>query len=330
MKKIFPWQNAVWQSLMARIHDARMPHALLLSGQKGLGKNQLAELFAKALLCYEPQPDHTACGKCSACLLYQAGTHPDFSYVTPLEDSKNIAVDQVREICRYFTLKSQYGGYKIVIISPADQMNNAAANSLLKTLEEPAGQTLLILVTDKPHALLPTIRSRCQHIKFNVPSRDQALPWLTAQLNGKHEPEHVLSLAQGSPLLALTFAEQDLIESRQDLLSDLRSLAQGKLDPVSIADKWTKYGIKPVILWLTSWVSDMVRLKFISHPSLLANKDITQYLHRFAEHLEVKALFAFFDQLVQALKLADGQANAQMLMEDILIDWSRLFERAAN
>ena len=164
----FPWQQSAWDGLMRRLGEQRLPHALLLGGGAGLGKRRLAGDLATALLCQTatgPWP----CGQCVGCTLMSAGSHPDFHEIGVEEGSRVIKVDAVRELGRSMGLKSQYGGFRVAIIAPAERMNASAANSLLKTLEEPPAGTVLILVADQPSRLPATVRSRCQRLDVHAP-----------------------------------------------------------------------------------------------------------------------------------------------------------------
>src|SRR5574343_971830 len=205
----------VWSSLLAR--RAQMPHALLLVGQKGLGKFELARRFAASLLCEAPQENGLACGKCLACNWFAQGNHPDFRLLQPdalVEDveveegkkkpSQQITIDQVRALDDFFNVGTHRGGLRIVIVNPTEAMNRSTANSLLKTLEEPPPSTLFLMVSSEPMRLLPTIRSRCQVLAVPVPSSKGAAPILAAA--GLKEPERWLALAGGSPVLAMDMA----------------------------------------------------------------------------------------------------------------------------
>src|SRR5215471_3446855 len=164
-----PWHD----SAIARLHSAweqrRWPHALLIHGAEGLGKGSLARWIARAVLCERAGDDFRPCGACTSCALFNANTHPDLQEIAPDEDKQSISVDQIRDASANLALTSYRQGYKVAIIEPAHQMTTAAANSLLKTLEEPSPRTLLILLTSRPAALLPTVRSRCQHLAIRAP-----------------------------------------------------------------------------------------------------------------------------------------------------------------
>ena len=170
-----PWHRPQWQRVERGVREGRVPHALLLRGAAGNGKARFAARLAAALLC---RSDNPPCGACASCRLCAAGSHPDRFDVTIPEDRREIVVEQIRDLVHSVGLTARLGGYKAVIVNPAEQMNRHAANTLLKTLEEPPGATVFVLVSSN-HALLPaTIRSRCQMIDFPVADRDIALKWL--------------------------------------------------------------------------------------------------------------------------------------------------------
>ncbi|MEO6697254.1 MAG: DNA polymerase III subunit delta' [Gammaproteobacteria bacterium] len=321
-QQIYPWQRSLWEDLQSLRNSQRLPHALLFKGARGLGKHHLAQRFAQALLCTQPGSDGQACCGCRNCLLYLAGNHPDFFQISPEEGGdKPIKVDQVRELNSAMTLKSHGGGYKIAIIGPAEQMNIAAANSLLKTLEEPPPQTLLMLISHNPGLLLPTIRSRCQNLHFETPPRDVALAWLSAQLGSSANGSELLSIAHGAPLTALALAASDSLKHRLALLADLERLLQKQADPVAIAAAWSQTPVAETLSQLLSWTGDMIRLRHTTEPPYLANPDLAPRLKRLAAQVELKDLYRLLDQGQDAFLLSSRPLNPQLLLEDVLLSW---------
>ena len=246
MNTLVPWLVSTFADLQQRRAKGRLAHALMFIGPAGIGKHQLAERFAQSLLCAQPHADGQPCGQCHACSLYAAGTHPDLFRLSPEEDSKNIRIDQIRALIERISLSSHYGRHKVVILNPADAMNIAAANALLKTLEEPPADTILLLITDRPSFLPATIRSRCQTLRFALPARDEAQAWLATQLGNPEEAAVLLALAGGAPLAAQDLAEEQLAR-RQEMLNGWQQLASGKVDPVKLAADWVKPGLRLAI-----------------------------------------------------------------------------------
>ena len=320
---LYPWQHDQWRRLMERLRGGSLPHALLLSGPAGLGKNGFSDALADSLLCEARRDDGTACGECRGCKLMAAGSHPDFRRVAPEEAGKQIRIDPIRELSAYLTLSSQYAGFKVAIITPAERMNVNAANSLLKTLEEPTSGSVLILVAERPVLLPATVRSRCQTVLFDRPARAEALAWLEARggsLQGSGEL--LLDLADGQPLTALELAEGGRMEARGALLEGLERLAAGRVDPLAVAAEWAKGDAKGALFWLSSWVMDMIRLKMASADTPVVNRDLAPRLRALSEPLEPKRLYQRYDQLLQATKLIQTPVNRQLLMEDLLIPWA--------
>jgi DNA polymerase III subunit delta' len=200
-----PWNQPLLDSLTRRLE--RLPHALLFYGPRGVGKLELAERASQLLLCEGAGP--RPCGACDACRWFLAGNHPDFRRVEPEvlwaekpeKPSLVIKVEQVRELADFLYVGSHRGRLRVALVHPAEDMNENAANALLKGLEEPPAGAVFILVADRPAQLLPTIRSRCVAVPVPLPPREAALEWLAGQ--GLKEPERWLAYAGGAPLLAV-------------------------------------------------------------------------------------------------------------------------------
>lgn len=322
MNSIYPWHSEQWSQLQSRIAAGRMAHGLLLTGPVGVGKRDFANAFARSVLCRQPNADHFACGVCDACLLVKAGTHPDFLTLSPPEDKIQILIDQVRELCRSLVLKSHAGGYKIAILVPADQMNSAAANSLLKTLEEPTDNTLLILISERPARLSATIRSRCQQLRFPAPPPEQGEAWLT-QNETAADPALLLRLAYGAPLHALTLAQDDTLARRLDWLNDLLKLRRGQLDPVRLATEWSSDALMRPLYWMGSYLMDAIRLNSGQHDSI-NNIDLQDKLQVMADICSPQELHQLLDHAWQNLRQAQqSSVNRQLLLEEMLIKWGR-------
>ena len=318
---LFPWHQSCWTYLNNQRIQGRLPHALLLSGAEGLGKLLFARKFAQALLCKQPRIDGMACQQCRACRLFVAETHPDLLHVTPEEEGKAIKIDQIRALIDYLELTTQYGGYKIVIFCPADQMNTYAANSLLKTLEEPVFNRLLLLISANPSRLPATIRSRCQNLQFTIPPSEQAQAWLSNHLKSGEDPSLYLSLASGAPVMAKTMATSDAPAQRQSLIQDLQALTEGG-DPVKITANWLKLGIALPLYWLYGCVADMIRLKIAGMSTHITNSDIREVLQEWADQFDILQLYSILDRTLEARRLTHTQVNDQMLLEGILLYWS--------
>ncbi len=235
------WHGTIWQGLRQRLMQGALPHAILLAGAAGLGKRALAARLAQAVLCQQPD-DGAPCGGCRACQLLAAGTHPDLH---PLNLELNtqgnlrqeIVVAQVREMSQQLSMTSQLGGRQIAVIDPADRLNRAAANALLKTLEEPARDTIMVLVADEIWRLPATVRSRCQIFTVHQPPRDVALEWLKQQ--GCDDAELALEAAGGNPGLALRWQREQLLTLYREVETDLRALSRDRAGALDVCGRWS-------------------------------------------------------------------------------------------
>lgn len=236
---LLPWLTGPWSRIAAVLEAGRLPHALLLHGPAGIGKRRLAARLAGAILCAGPHPRSRPCGTCRACRLLDAGSHPDFLRIEPEEGAANVSIEAVRGLVRQSTLSA--GGARVAIVAPAEAMTQAAANAFLKTLEEPPGNTVFVLVSDAPGRLPATIRSRCRKAAIPPPPRSEALAWLEAGT----EPERaarLLELAGGMPLAALELGCAHDDESLAGLLADTGALLAGRAEPLEVAERWRGVG----------------------------------------------------------------------------------------
>lgn len=225
MAEIFPWQTATWQFLAERYQQHRLPHAFLFAGAKGIGKSHFAHIFAELLLCQGKEADN-ACGHCKPCQLMKADANPDLMVIAGEGKHQTIKIDQIRQLVVSINKTAHFNGYRVVIIEAAHQMNQAASNALLKTLEEPPGKVIFILLTDSLSRISATIRSRCELVNFNQPRFASVKPWLEAKLENKsdnqqYSGELLFRLAQETPLTALDLLEHDALIWREKLMTDL-------------------------------------------------------------------------------------------------------------
>ena len=320
---LLPWQQQNWDHLCDYRLQNRIPQALLISGSKGLGKEQLAIHFATSLLCKEPQSNGLGCGHCDSCLLLKANTHPDFIQISPDEPGKAITIGQIRSLVTRLTLKPQFDAYRVVIINPADLMNNAAANAFLKCLEEPTERTVILLITDKPARLAATIVSRCQKLTIARPDNETAAAWLKHQAI-QEDPALLLGLAQGAPLLALHYAHEGMLHLRNDCFKAWLAIAKQRSHPVVIAEDWYKLPESPLIVWITSWIIDLIKCRYQIPAQGLYNPDLKDSLQALSQQLELKGLYKLYDLLLARRRLLDTTINKHTLYEEILIKWSEL------
>ncbi len=328
MLNIYPWQNNEWQRVLQMQRQQRLPHALLLRGSEGIGLRQFALSLAMQILCLS-NDNKEACGNCNSCRLFQAGNHPDLSLVEPDGPGKQIKIAQIRELIHYVSLKSFLSHFKIVLLEPADAMNRAAANTLLKTLEEPPGQSILLLLTYHPLRLPVTIRSRCQRIDFR-PSYDPAvLNWLEEKLPEKSDisADLLLRLSQGLPLRALSLLEDGYFTLRRQLLEDLTQARRKKgVDVVQIAAAWQGHGCENVLVCLLQLMRDMIRVKLFGRRENLSDFDAQENLQNLIKALDLSVLIHYYDFIQAKYEELVGPMNYNPLhiLEQVLLEYRKI------
>lgn len=329
-QELLPWQVPLATDLLAR-GRAGLPHALLLAGAPGIGKRILAQNLARSLLCEAPLSGGFACGTCASCGYVAAGQHPDLRTVEPLEivDDEvkildQIPVDHVRSLIRWTEVTSHRGVAKVAVIAPADLLNPAAANALLKTLEEPAPDTFLFLVTARAGRLLATVRSRCIRREVPVPDATAAQAWLAAQ--GVDSPAALLAQAGGAPLGALA-----LLDVQQERAHWLAALAKPRTLPTvtlaarieSASKEERKAMLALVIDWLAAWVVDLARVA--AGGQALRNPDHAAALQALAPTVAPVALFRYHRSLLEQRDLVAHPLAPRLVAETLLFRYRELF-----
>lgn len=258
-----PWLFPVMEHFIAQLLDERFPSAVLLSGPEGVGKIQLAEAIAAALLCRPAREAKTGkvalpCGECKSCRLMSGQTHPDFLEVVPEETGKMIKVDQVRSLTDFVYARPQIAPRRVVLLHPAEAMNLNASNALLKTLEEPSPDTFLILVSSHPARLLPTIRSRCLKTNLTLPTSEVARRWVSERWTGEGV-DRALANAHGAPLRALEALEGGDEDQRLAVLEAWKNVLSGTQDVFATAEDWSKLEPEKLLDWLMSTLHGQAR-----------------------------------------------------------------------
>jgi DNA polymerase-3 subunit delta' len=340
---LYPWQTAPWQQLQQM--RERLPHAILLHGPEGIGKTLFAERFAQALLCQSTLADGQPCGSCNSCGWFSQYSHPDYRRVRPeaLEDdeggeseegaepaegkkskatktpSKEIKIDQIRALADFMNVSTHRQGMRVVVLYPAEALNSAAANALLKTLEEPPPQTVFLLVSNSLERLLPTILSRCRKFALALPAVDAALAWLQAR--EIKDADVWLAEQGGAPLAAYAAAAGDTREVMDEFL---RALCRPDIDTaLKTADKLQKMPVVELVAWLQRWLYDVLSQKLC---------DRIRYYPRYRKELAVLAGKAEITALLHALKavserraIAEHPLAAKLFIEDMLLNYARVF-----
>lgn len=324
--EVMPWAEPLWQRLVTQARDQRLPHALLISGHTGIGKNEFVLALAHWLLCHQPQVLRP-CGQCRSCQLLSSNSHPDLVVLQPEEAGKPIKVDQIRELTQFLHATAQQGGCRLVIMEPAEAMNISAANALLKSLEEPGQNTYLLLVSHQPGQLMPTIRSRCQRIDFPRPTMVVATEWLCQRLGlGDDKAEQLLRIAQYAPLQAADLYEGEQMQLRARLMKGLADILRGRENPLELAAALQKEDLLLLLDWMHSLVADIARLHTGAEASSLTNRDMLSMLRAIADKTRAEPLFAFAD-LLQSERVSLMERynpNRQLLLEALFMRWISL------
>ncbi|HDZ46003.1 hypothetical protein LCGC14_0053830 [marine sediment metagenome] len=320
---VMPWHQATWQHLTRLADSGRMPHALLIHGAHGVGKQQLAEALIARTLCANPQDQ--ACGHCHSCAMLASGYHPDLLRVSPEEGKRQIRIDPIREVNRFVSQTAQQGGYRVIVISPAEAMNIAAANALLKSLEEPGDKTLFILLSDVPSRMLATIRSRCQQWSLPSVAFDACRSWLIEQLNSVEEAHFWWQVAGGLPLLAVELAAPDERALRHQIHDSFEQLVRGA-EPVSEAARLDRQAIDAILWYGIAWLEDLIRLGLSGQAAVLHNPDLEPLYRQAVKNGRVQDWFRLLDYAREQRRLlaVGANPNPQLVLEAWLVRWAAL------
>lgn len=315
--KVLPWHQQAWARWVETHQRGRLAHAYLLHARPGFGRDEFARTFVAGLLCAHPLSDGHACGVCARCGWYQAQSHPDVLEVHPSGASETITVDSIREAANFMTLSAQENSWKTVLVFRAERLNTFAANSLLKTLEEPPARGLLVLMADTPTTVLATLRSRCQLMDVGHCDLNTAQAWLAPQLGPEFDANLLLGLTQGAPAAALELAQSNTLDLRQQLVSEYDTLMRQRGDPMVAAAAWLTRDVVATLGWLRSWYADMIRM-VLAPGTALYNPDIQPVLAAIAPRIPVRRLFVDYDSICQALRLHRTNVNTHLVLEDLL------------
>ncbi len=331
IREIYPWQFSNWQQLMS--DKKRLPHALLLRGQSGIGKLDFAISFSRALLCEQIKPSYQSCGVCPSCGWFEQDNHPDFRLISPEQDvSKDdeintkstkkrtqIVIEQIRGLSDFLSLSSHKSdGLRIVLIHPAEGLNAAAGNALLKVLEEPPPNVIFILVAHQAYKILPTIMSRCQKIDMPVPSTEEAISWMKQE--GIQNSEVLLSYAGGSPLIAVD-VEEGVLAS----IEIYKLLALGsKSDIFQLSTVCLGLGMENAISALQKWSYDLLLCHFTQ--KVRYHQDQEGTVRKLVQQLILPQLLNFQKMLGNAKKSANHPLNNELQLERLFLHYTQIFK----
>lgn len=317
--------------LTTLLRKGRIPHALAFTGIEGIGKQTTARTFAMACNCADPQPypglasvapperEVNPCGKCRTCRRILADQHPDILHLRPTGDLIRIAV--IRDLIQRLALKPYEQGKRVVTIADAHTMNPEAGNALLKLLEEPPANTLLILTTAQMADLLPTIASRCQQIRFRPLQRDDLMDLLTADGGlTVEEAAAAAALSGGSYTRALMMASAEWLPVRRWLAGEITRLGERATTvQLALAEKLAagKSQLPDVLMWLLSWYRDLIVFPF--QPDQVVNGDLDQQIRAAAAGKDPLSLINNMKAVQAALKALQENANPRLTMETLVL-----------
>lgn len=302
-----PWLLPLRERIKAATRGGRLPHALLIHAPQGVGAESLAVWISWFALCTDQAA--APCGVCADCRLFRSGNHPDFSWITREQDAKQLQIGQIRELGERLALKSYRGGRKVAVIAPADLMNPNAANALLKTLEEPPPETLLILCAARPSRLPATVVSRCQRLAVPLPKRDVALQWLNTANSEVEDWGELLEFAAGAPLRAWRMQAGGFLEFNQEMAASVSALANRTLDIPATADRWARDMLENRLAWIETWITKSVRAEYLQPTPLHSQHGIRK----------IRGLYGLLDR-VRVLKLElSTSLNMQLAAEELLL-----------
>lgn len=282
---------AQWHLLQNALMQNRLSHAYLLSGMEDIGKIDFAHAFAKQILCEKKN----TCGQCRACLLMKSETHPDFLIIQPEEKKHSIKIDQIRLLSEKLSRTSLMGGYQVVLISPADAMPVQAANALLKTLEEPTGKVVFLLIDHQQHYLPTTILSRCQRIYFQSDKKVKS------------------------------FVEKEHGQLRDKIIRHIELISIKKINPIVMDAQWQKNAevILKLLLLICIDISRLQQQVSVEH---LINVSCEQKLNFVSNQISPIKLQLFMTKLLEKLSYFSRgiNLNQQLCLEDMFIEWEKL------
>ena len=313
---VYPWQTQVWETLTQRF--PKMGHGILFYGKQGCGKQAFAQHFVAWVLCLNQQPN-AACGECSSCLWLKSDTHPNYVYVSTDDDNKKqnakIKIEKIRDLQPF--VQQTVEGWRIIVIDPAEALNIASANALLKTLEEPGERVMIILLADHYLKLPATIRSRLQHFALDRVTDTQASNYLQSHLDVSvhHQISLLMALSNDMPLQAVELAQSEWFKRRADFLVDWQKLVVQKNMPMQIASKWNKELIfSDFIVMFEYLLSDCICVKLNQQ---IKNTDLDFTI--LSAQYSLESLFELYAEIQQFKQLVEQNVQTNLVIDQLFI-----------
>lgn len=314
--QIYPWQQQVWETLTGRF--PKLGHGLLFYGKKGCGKEAFAQQFLAWVLCLNRQPKGP-CGECGSCQWLKADTHPNYVYISTDEDNKKqnakIKIEKIRDLLPF--VQQTVDGWRVIVIQPAEALNIASSNALLKTLEEPGENIVIILLADHYLKLPATIRSRLQHFALDRISSAQFSEYVEAQLPeaGSSQQQLLMNLSNQMPLQAIEVAQSSWLPLRQEFMEDWKKLVIQKNMPMAIATKWNKsLSFGEFGQMFEYLLSDLICVKLNQ-----AVKNIDLDFNVLAEQYSLETLFKIYEDFQRAKQYLEQNVQSNLVLDELCI-----------
>lgn len=322
-----PWLTPVVEQFGQALDQGRLPHASLISGDRGVGKRHLADGIAALMVCDRRTAGmRVPCGECRQCQLVAGQSHPDIRVYQP-EKSRMIRIDQVRALSQFAVASPQVAGFKLAVLDRADQLNINAANALLKTLEEPAADVVLLLLQETGRPVLPTIRSRCRILPVPSPGAGDATTWLSAQLAAREtafEPEKqalALHLAGGAPRLALELLDSGFLDLREAALDAFRKFMKGAVTVGAAARAFRELGHEATLSLMETWANDLARVMAGGDPRDPGIGEVVRYLAPANPPWRAQQLV---DAIRESRRALVNNVSPELETDRLLIQWREL------
>ncbi|MDQ9011309.1 DNA polymerase III subunit delta' [Acinetobacter gerneri] len=314
--KIYSWQQPVWETLTKRFPN--LGHGLLFYGKKGAGKAEFTQQFLAWVLCLNKHAD-AACGECSSCQWLKSDTHPNYVHITTDEENKKqnakIKIEKIRDLLPF--VQQTVDGWRVIVIEPAEALNVASSNALLKTLEEPGERTVIILLADHYLKLPATIRSRLQHFALDRVSTAQAEQYIQQHLpeQAAQQSQLLMNLSNQMPLAAVALAESAWLNRRAEFVQDWQKLVVQKNMPMQYATKWNKeLNFADFIQMFEYLLADIVAIKLEQ-----AYKNIDLDLSVLAEQYNLESLFYIYQELQQSKLQVEQNVQTNLVVDQLFI-----------
>jgi len=327
MMELYPWQKDAFERFVQLEQSERLPHALLLSGPAGSGKTEFAEYLTHYLMCQDSTK--RPCFTCQHCSLVQSHAHPDYRWVgievdqKTKKEKKDISIAQIRELKSFAGLSQSGATYKVILITPADALNQSSSNSLLKLLEEPQGNTVLLLVTHQVERLVATIRSRCQKLELPLPDHEISIDWLV----NSHQLENAaswLKMSQGGPIAALAMAESyaDSGLDYEQIVSDCLGLMFNRGSRViETAKSWKNYPLNLLLEWQLGLTRDLIRQTNGVAIGYFENQDRYDVLQKVSDRINLHKVTVLYEYLIKLKMRADVPLRPETFREELAHQW---------